>query len=214
MCDVANPMRIVCISDTHGQTSALQIPDGDILIVAGDVCLSGSSFELELFNDFLGLLPHTHKLVIAGNHDWPFFFQTQEEIRALLNNAIYLEDSGIEINGVNFYGSPWQPDFHNWAYNLPRGEPLAQMWEMIPDDTDVLITHGPPYGILDRVYSGDHVGCEDLLAALPRVMPKLHVFGHIHEDYGVLTQNGTVFVNAAICDGQYRPVNDPIVIDL
>ena len=207
-------MRIVCLSDTHCQTNQLWVPDGDVLIVAGDVCLGGYDHELLLFDKFLEQLPHKHKLIIAGNHDWALEDAEVEEIKGLVKNALYLEDSGVDIEGIKFWGSPWQPVFCNWAFNLPRGQPLADIWALIPDDTDILITHTPPYGILDQIYSGEHVGCEDLREALQRVLPKVHIFGHIHEGYGVLRENGTTFINASVCDERYRPVNTPIVIDL
>ncbi|WP_333875761.1 metallophosphatase domain-containing protein [Methylobacter sp.] len=207
-------MRIVCLSDTHFPPQALQVPEGDVLIVAGDVCLRGHDYELELFDRFLGRLPHRHKLLVAGNHDWVLADAGREAAKLLVKNAIYLEDSGVEIEGVKFWGSPWQPEFMNWAFNLPRGPQLANVWAKIPNDIDVLITHSPPCGILDQIPSGEHVGCDDLLAALQRVRPKVHVFGHIHEGYGVLKHSGTTFINASICDDRYRPVNAPIVIDL
>jgi predicted phosphohydrolase len=207
-------MRLVCISDTHFPPHALQIPDGDVLIVAGDVCLRGHDYELELFDRFLGRLPHRHKLLVAGNHDWVLAEAGHEAAQALVKNATYLEDSGIDIDGVKFWGSPWQPEFYNWAFNLPRGPKLAQVWAKIPNDTDVLITHGPPYGTLDQVPSGEHVGCEELLKALQRVRPTIHVFGHVHEGYGVLKKDGITFINASLCDERYRPINTPIVTDL
>jgi len=127
----------------------------------------------------------------------------------------YLEDSGIEIDGVSFWGSPWQPEFNHWAFNLYRGEQLAQKWALIPDDTDVLITHGPPLGILDFVPSGEHVGCEDLKNRVDQ-MPSLkaHIFGHIHYSYGMVARNGKYFVNAANCSEEYEAVNVPIAIDI
>jgi Icc-related predicted phosphoesterase len=207
-------LRLVCLSDTHFPPSATQVPEGDVLIVAGDICGYGTLDELKAFDDFLSSLPHPHKLLIAGNHDWPFARFGPEKAGTLIKNAVYLEDSGIEIDGIKFWGSPWQPFFCNWAFNLPRGAPLAQVWAKIPEDSDVLITHGPPYGILDQVPSGEHVGCEELLKALQRIRPKVHVFGHIHESYGMLKQDGTVFINASICDGRYRPINAPIVLDI
>jgi len=207
-------MRIVCLSDTHCRTDAIDVPDGDMLIVAGDVCLSGNDNELASFDAFLERLPHRHKLFVAGNHDFPFAKVSTKEARALLKNATYLENSGMEIKGVKFWGSPWQPEFFNWAFNLPRGPQLAEIWAQIPHDTDVLVTHTPPYGILDRINTGEHVGCEDLRRALQRVKPKIHVFGHIHEDRGVVEQNGTTFINACICNGRYVPVYAPIVFDL
>jgi len=216
--EIATPskgMRIVCLSDTHCQTNSIDVPDGDVLIVAGDVCLSGRMHELQQFDEFLGQLPHKHKLFVAGNHDIPFDCFTTEKAATLLKNATcYLESSSIEIEGVKLWGSPWQPEFFNWAFNLPRGPRLAEIWAQIPNDTDVLVTHTPPYGILDRVDSGEHVGCEDLRRALQRVKPKVHVFGHVHEDRGVMELNGTTFINACICNERYMAVHQPIVFDL
>jgi Icc-related predicted phosphoesterase len=212
----APSVRMVCISDTHNFHSKIDVPDGDVLIIAGDVCVHGSVYELAAVNEFLGSLPHRHKLLVAGNHDWCFAnLVEREEARRLLKNAIYLEDSGVEINGVKYWGSPWQPEFHHWAFNLPRGPKLAEVWAKIPSDTDVLITHTPPFSILDKNGNGDHCGCGALLDALNnRVQPRIHVFGHVHESYGTLEADGTTFINASICDGQYRPINPPIVIDL
>jgi len=177
--------------------------------------IGGTVERLQCFDEFLGRLPHKHKLFVAGNHDAPFANVTSKEAGVLLKNATcYLENSGVEIGGVKFWGSPWQPEFFNWAFNLPRGRRLAEIWALIPDDTEVLITHTPPYGILDRVDSGEHVGCEDLRRALQRVKPKVHVFGHVHEDRGVTPQNGTTFINACICNRYFMAVYDPIVFDL
>ncbi|HNC99840.1 MAG TPA: metallophosphoesterase, partial [Myxococcota bacterium] len=114
----------------------------------------------------------------------------------------------------HIWGSPWQPRFFDWAFNLDRGEPLRRVWQKIPDGIDILVTHGPPKGILDRVQRGGEVGCEELREALRRVRPRLHVFGHIHEAYGQLHLDGTHFVNAASCNLDYRPVNPPVVVEL
>ncbi len=206
-------IRIVCLSDTHNTSKTLNVPDGDILIIAGDVFNKGYEHEIQKFDAYLATLPHKHKIMIAGNHDWALAYATPEEIKTLITNAVYLQDSGIELEGIKFWGSPWQPEFCDWAFNLPRGKLLAEVWSLIPDDIDVLITHGPPYGILDQNDIGQHVGCLDLLEALDRVQPKLHIFGHIHESAGKLEKDGITFVNACICDGKYRPVNPPIVVD-
>ncbi|MCL7421771.1 MAG: hypothetical protein M8364_12785 [Methylobacter sp.] len=152
---------------------------------------------------------------ILAHSNWPLTTRVEpEQSKMLVKNAIYLEDSGIEIDGVKFWGSPWQPFFCNWAFNLPRGPKLAAVWAKIPEDIDVLITHTPPYGILDKIDDGESVGCEDLSEALKRVKPKIHVFGHIHESYGVLEQDGTIYVNASLNNGYYHLVNAPIVVDL
>ncbi len=205
-------IRLVCISDIHGATG-FHVPDGDILIIAGDVCAYGKLSELKVFDEFLSSLPHQLKILVAGNHDWPFADSSGSEAKDLVRNAVYLQDTGFEFYGMKFWGSPWQPWFLNWAFNLPRGPKLAEVWSKIPDDTDVLITHSPPFGILDKV-GGDNVGCEDLASALKHVRPKVHVFGHIHEGYGTEERDGTIYVNASLNNGYYRLVNKPIVIDI
>jgi Icc-related predicted phosphoesterase len=126
----------------------------------------------------------------------------------------YLLDEELELEGLKFYGSPYQPEFCNWAFNLPRGPQLARKWAKIPDDTDVLITHGPPGGILDRVAGGELVGCNDLRKRVKEINPKLHVFGHIHEAYGWHWEDKTIFVNAANCDLGYNPINKPVVVEI
>jgi Icc-related predicted phosphoesterase len=187
---------IVCVSDTHSRHARTAVPDGDVLVHAGDITRHGSLYDVEAFDQWLRTLPHRHKVVICGNHD--FCFQEQPaKARALVTNAIYLEDSGCEIDGLTFWGSPWQPWFGGWAFNLPRGEELAKVWGKIPDRVDVLITHGPPEGILDTTNRGGVVGCRDLLDRVRVVRPRLHVFGHIHEAAGRADIDGTIFVNAS-----------------
>ncbi len=205
-------MRLVCISDTHSQHERLVLPEGDVLIHAGDATRRGTERELRAFNDWLGTLPHRHKIVIAGNHD--FGFQERSGAAGWMTNARYLQDRGVVLDGVRFYGSPWQPWFHDWAFNLPRGAALDAVWERIPEGTDVLVTHSPPFGTLDATVHGEHVGCEALAAHVTRLQPRVHVFGHIHEGYGVVERDGTRFVNASTCDVRYQPVNAPIVVDL
>ncbi len=205
-------MRIVCISDTHDKHAALDIPDGDVLVHAGDITGRGRREQIVAFDAWLGGLPHRHKVVIAGNHD--FGLERDPSNRAWFAHATYLLDEEVTLDGVRFYGSPWQPRFFDWAFNLDRGAPLREVWAKIPVGVDVLITHGPPYGILDRTARGEAVGCEELRAAVARVRPRLHVFGHIHEAYGQLELDGTRFVNASACDLSYAPVQPPIVVDL
>lgn len=206
-------MRIVCLSDTHDLHGQLEVPDGDLLLHAGDATMSGTPQQIEEFDAWLARQPHRHKVVIAGNHDWGFQ-RTPARARSLLRHATYLEDSLAEVAGLRIWGAPWQPWFYDWAFNLARGPQIAAKWALIPDGIDVLITHGPPLGILDRTSRGDAVGCADLLAALVRVRPRLHVFGHIHEAYGRLDRDGCIFVNASNCSERYRPVQPPIVVDL
>ena len=207
------------ISDTHGKRDYIQVPDGDILIHAGDITSRGETWQVEKFNHWLGKLPHKHKIVIAGNHD--FCFERNQACRELITNAVYLQDAAFEAAGFKFYGSPWQPWFHDWAFNLQRGPDILAKWKLIPTDTDILITHGPPKGhgdLVGRVLFADedpHVGCQDLLDEVTtRIKPKLHVFGHIHEAYGRSTDGQTIFVNACNLDLGYKPVNPPLVVDL
>ena len=218
-------MRIVCLADTHNHHDALAVPDGDVLIHAGDATLGGTGEEVASFATWLRSLPHPLKLFIAGNHD-RLFQDAPDEARALLGDEIvYLQDSATTIDGLLVWGSPWQPWFLDYAFNLPRGEALQAKWKLIPEETDVLVTHGPPRGIRDRVAGeaeemgrklgqGPHAGCEDLRAALRKKSPRLHVFGHIHEGYGRETVDGMEFVNASCVDSRYRPLNAPIVVDL
>jgi len=209
-------MKIVCISDNHGRHKKIKnIPEGDVLVHAGDVTSSGKIEMLDNFNKWLGELPHKHKIIIAGNHDWCFAREHRLIAREMISNATYLEDSEIIIDGVKFYGSPWQPEFCDWAFNLPRGESLAKVWNRIPDDTNVLITHGPPYGILDLNLDDEPCGCEDLLNKIMSLSKlKCHIFGHIHEGYGIKEELGVKFINASSCNFEYQPINKPIVIDI
>ncbi len=188
-------MRIVCVSDTHGRHRYTEVPDGDILVHGGDVTLHGTLEDVEEFNRWLGTLPHRHKVVIAGNHD-SCFQNDPAEARARITNATYLEDSGCEIAGLKFYGSPWTPLFFNWAFMLSESD-LAAKWALIPDGLDVLITHGPPYSFLDWTNRDEHAGSSTLLERVREVKPRLHVFGHIHEAAGRTEFEGTTFLNAS-----------------
>ncbi len=205
-------MRIVCISDTHTAHDQIIVPDGDLLIHAGDISGVGRPEEITRFNDWLGTLPHPHKVMIAGNHD--LLFESEPTwARSLITHATYLEDSSIEIAGLKIWGSPITPWFMDWAFNRQRGEDIQKHWELIPTDIDILITHGPPYGILDQTFDGRSVGCQGLGEVITQIQPKLHVFGHIHEAYGQYQTAGTHYVNACIMDLRYRPIHLPVVLD-
>ncbi len=206
-------MVIVAISDTHGLHESLDIPQGDVLIHAGDLTRHGSLDDVIEFNDFLGTLPHRHKIVIAGNHDL-CFENHRKACEDLLANCIYLQDQEIIIDGVKFYGSPWQPWFYDWAFNLERGPEIQANWDLIPVNTDVLITHGPPYGIRDLTARGEKTGCHDLLEVVGIIKPGVHIFGHIHEGHGIITNGETTFINASSCDHLYQLVNSPLVFEL
>jgi predicted phosphohydrolase len=213
MADSTRKTRFVFISDTHGFHD-IDVPDGDVLIHSGDGCIRGTLDEARRWGEFIDEQPHAHKIVIAGNHDRCFESDLAGARATLPRSVVFLHDSGIELDGIRIWGSPWQPWFLSWAFNLPRGPELARKWALIPDATDILVTHGPPHRILDRTASGEDVGCEDLRAAIARVRPRVHAFGHIHEGYGTASVDGTLFVNASICTLAYRPTNPAIVIDL
>ncbi|XP_076351323.1 UPF0046 protein T07D4.2-like isoform X3 [Tachypleus tridentatus] len=234
-------VRFVCMSDTHSLTSHLKfpIPPGDVFIHAGDFTRCGLINEIKEFNKFLGKLPHKYKVVTAGNHELTFDPSTsdiemvqrhisvlalaqrggskssEKEPRDLLTNCIYLEDSEVDIYGLKIYGTPWQPEFFNWAFNLPRGEACLAKWKKIPTDVDVLVTHSPPIGHGDFCVTGVRAGCVELLSTVQtRVKPKYHVFGHIHEGYGITTDGQTIFINCSTCNSSYEPTNLPIIFDI
>ncbi len=206
-------MRIVCLSDTHNRHERVRVPDGDLLIHAGDFTVMGRPEEIVPFDRWLATLPHHRKIVIAGNHEF-LFERHPDEARRLITHAIYLQDSGTVVDGLHVWGSPWQPEFGDLAFNLPRGDSIAQKWRLNPDGTDILVTHGPPYGQNDALKSGRRVGCQDLMEAIRRIRPRLHVGGHIHQAHGESRVDGTHFINASICNESYEPVNAPIVVDV
>mmetsp|Transcript_33769 Transcript_33769/g.24805 ORF Transcript_33769/g.24805 Transcript_33769/m.24805 type:complete len:296 (+) Transcript_33769:109-996(+) len=257
--------RIVCISDTHNLYKSIKdLPEGDILIHAGDFSNTGLWPEVEKFRQFIEQQPHKYKIFIAGNHDITIhksFYVTDaghkyfhgsnyrkgqgsldgyspedysDRCIDILRNGTdvykesipeqaertdivqYLEDEIYDLpGGLRVYGSPWQPAFCDWAFNveIPNIKPY---WDKIPGDVDILITHGPPHGILDANNTGFHCGCPELREQMntQRIRPRLHIFGHIHEGYGVHEQDGIVFVNASTCTARYNPINPAIVIDL
>ena len=208
-------MRLVFLSDTHALHEGLEVPAGDVLVHSGDLTKRGDLEDVESFDAFLATLPHKHKIVSAGNHDFCFEDHRAEKARAALRHGTYLQDTGVEVGGLYFWGSPWQPWFFDWAFNLRRGAEIRARWDLIPKHTDILITHGPPLGHGDRVASnGDAVGCADLLDRIREIKPRVHCFGHIHEAYGQTHEDGTTFINASTCNLGYRPVNPPVVLDL
>ena len=211
-------MKIVCLSDTHNCNEQITVPDGDMLIHSGDATLNGSEDEIEAFFRWFSSHPHKHKIFVAGNHDWLFETDAATASQLVARYDIkYLQDSSIMIDGLKIYGSPWQPRYYDWAFNLDPGPELNEKWKLIPDDTDILITHVPPKGILDFVRKKlwvEKTGCRELRKRVQQVKPKLHVFGHIHSGYGQIKKFGIKFVNACNCDESYEPVQSPIVIDL
>jgi Icc-related predicted phosphoesterase len=198
-------LTIAAISDTHGGHEEAIVPEADVLVHAGDFLSVGSLDDAVRFGTWLERQPHRYKVVIAGNHDAAFERQP-EAARAALGDATYLQDEAVEIDGFFFYGTPWTPKFLNWSFMLPRGPLLAAKWAQIPDETDVLITHGPARGILDRIYNGRQEGCDDLAARIRKVRPQLHLFGHIHESAGETTLGETRHANVTYLPGDVATV--------
>lgn len=219
-------MKIVLTSDTHNQHEALSgwLPEADLLIHSGDLSLHGTLEEVNLFfNWFIRLDQFKYKIFIGGNHD--FILEKRPELfkDVLPSNTFYLNDSGIEIEGFKIWGSPIQPYFHNWAFNRKRGEPIQKHWNLIPMDTNILITHGPPYNVLDYVENGsrqrdndeDNVGCKDLIEKIKLLSNlKISTFGHIHEGYGMLESDGVKYFNSSFLDRRYSPMNKPHVVEI
>ena len=206
-------MRLVFVSDTHNQMHKIELPLGDVLVHSGDALGRGDLMELSKFNHHLKDIGFEHVLFTPGNHDWPFQEDFSLAKKCLPNATILLDESKV-IDGIHFYGSPWQPWFHSWAFNLHRGEEIAAKWAMIPEDVDVLFTHGPPMHIQDETLLGEHVGCEDLYKRVMDLKPKIHAFGHIHPSYGAKETPDTLFINASTCNEAYMPVHEPIVVDI
>ena len=222
-------MRITVISDTHtkhGLIPLTDLPGGDLLIHAGDIMNSGYNKNdiLDFCTWFHSLEQYDKKIFIAGNHD-RMFENHPEGVEELLNiyfDIDYLQDEAYDLydldtdTSTKIYGSPWQPEFYSWAFNLPKnGIELAGKWEAIPDNTDLLITHGPAFGTLDTVAGRpwDNLGCELLAQRIEVIKPKIHVCGHIHSGYGYEFKNGTHFFNAAVLDEQYEYTQKPMMFD-
>jgi len=207
-------MEIVCISDTHGKHEELVLPPGDMLLHAGDVSSRGTPAEVKRFLDWFAAQPYQYKLFIAGNHDF-LMEENPDEFKAMLPDAlIYLEDDSVVIEGIKFWGSPISPRFFDWAFNRDRGADIRKYWEAIPDDVDVLITHGPPMDYGDTTARGERVGCLDLKERLLEVVPEYHIFGHIHEGYGMYRCGESTLINASVLNLQYQLVNAPVVIEV
>jgi len=204
-------MKFVVISDTHNKHKELELPQGDVLLHAGDVSGRGYEKEIGKFLQWFSAQPFQYKIFIAGNHDFFFEKATEKEIQKLIPpDVIYLNDSGTNIEGIQLWGSPVQPWFYDWAFNRQRGAEIRKHWEIIPKNTDILITHGPPYGVLDQTVKGQAVGCEELIKFVQEIQPRFHVFGHIHEAFGVRNINGTTYINASILDEKYQLVHQPV----
>lgn len=200
------PLEIVCLSDTHNQIIH-DVPFGDVVIHSGDATNFGTIEEIFQFNEWFSALPHPYKIFVAGNHDLLFEKEKHLAKSLLSDRIIYLENSGVTIAGIKFYGSPVTPAFCNWAFNVAAdSERMQAIWGNIPEDVGVLITHGPAKNILDKVRNLN-VGCNVLLERIQHLRcMQYHVFGHIHSSAGVLQCDRYTAINAAICNNFRIPI--------
>ena len=218
-------MRIVAISDTHGLHAEISLPPGDVLVHSGDITQCGEPDAIQDFVSWFGAQHFKHKIFIAGNHD---FWAEQEpaKMQHLADEASvhYLCGSGVTLEGVHFWGSPQTPRFMDWAFMLADNQAALNHWRQVPDTTDVLITHGPPHGVLDELDLTNNfvdsaaeqrrVGCTELINRVQQITPSLHIFGHIHEGFGTQQVGKTRFLNASQLDNRYRLANLPLSVEL
>lgn len=210
-----NPLRIAAISDTHGKHEWITTEAVDILIHTGDFTNAGAPGEARDFFQWFAAQPAKHKVCIAGNHDYYMEAGSKERVMADIPSGIhYLNDSLVELEGLRIWGSPIQPTFLNMAFNRERGKEIKKHWDLIPADIDILLTHGPAYGILDRTFRNKQVGCEELRKAVEKKKPRVHVCGHIHEAYGNLWHKGVLFINASSWYGFEGPKNPPVLFEI
>jgi len=212
--------RFVILSDTHSRVHEIEseIPSGDVLIHAGDFTNEGKKEEIDQFVDFLQRMKHKYKIVIRGNHEISFDLERHKKLKKnnqqeidtenLLQQfiqsdcCIYLQDEEINIGGIRIWGAPW----------CSESEKLIQKYSAIPQNIDILVTHSPPFGYNDG--ESMHSGCVILLEHVERVKPKFHVYGHVHEGYGIKTNGTTIFINGSTCTQNLLPINPPIVFDI
>ncbi len=234
-------MKIVSIADSHGKQRYIgwKHPEDrkcDLLIIAGDFSMMGSKYEVQDFFSWLYRFPTTYIVLVAGNHDLSFDphrggndgekpMWLLEELAVFKSKPtnFYLENLGCEIEGIKIWGSPITPWFfgETWAFNEQRGpNKIGKVWEQIPEGTDIVITHGPPFGYGDFIPAGNYgkltsenVGCVELAARIKEIKPALNIFGHIHEGYGFYSDENTVYLNSSVVDHKYQPINSPWVFE-
>lgn len=203
-------IKICVFSDSHGTHRRLKIPKCDILIFGGDAGIT-SYEKLEDFDSWIGDQPATNKIVVAGNHDRYLEEIGRDDCKLFFTNAIYLENSSVQIEGIKFWGSPYSVMFNNWSF-MANSDYLKHIWEYIPKDTDIVITHGPAFGILD-VVGWKNQGCPELRKVIDEIKPRIHITGHIHECQGMFKREFTEHINATIMDEAYQFTHDPIIFD-
>lgn len=225
-------MKVIHISDTHNKHNQIYWPfnlsDADMIIHSGDFSGVGAKYELENFFYWFQNLPIKYKIVIAGNHDkcfdskfWGVNSNMEEYSKDIIKeftkneNNFFLMNETIEIEGINIYGSPWSKWFHgdNWGFNIPLGTD-EEFYSKLPNKIDILVTHAPPLGKLDRTNNGNYAGCESLLNKVKQIKPKYHLFGHIHEGAGETFDGDTIYLNSSIMNFLYEPVNSPQIFEI
>lgn len=214
-------ITICAVSDTHHHTREGKVvtKPADILIHAGDFSGMGTQPELEKAAAWFAEQPQKHKIAVMGNHElWAS--RHLDIARKVLSGITLLFQEEITIEGLRIWGSPITPTFLNWAFMRDRGPSIREIWDQIPEGLDILITHGPPRGILDQVFplASESLGCWDLKDVVTRKLqqpPKVHIFGHIHGSGGrdIIVGN-THFYNAAICNEDYAAMNPITLIEV
>lgn len=212
-------MRICCIADLHGYI--VDVPDCDLLLLAGDyqTCKDGTNEWNKVYKPWINNIAERGIKVVgvAGNHDWMFYNHKDGQIKD--TNWTYLQDNCCEFKGYNIWGTPWQPRFYDWAFNLDEPD-LKKRWDLIPNNTDILLLHGPPRGYGDllhpaqRAYPYERTGSPSLTAKITEIQPKLVVCGHIHSGFGIYQLGSTIIINAAMLNENYRPVNNPVIVEI
>lgn len=224
--------KLVFISDTHNRHSTVIVPECDILIYAGDWSFQGLESETKSFAKWLKKQPAKHIVLTCGNHEKGVEAELPTSRSWIVDKCprvhLLIHES-LELEGIKFFASPWTPFFFNWAWNAGRditeaavrNKPfIGDLWKDIPDDTQILITHGPGLGTFDealdfRTGRITNVGCKELTNKIATLKDlKIHAFGHLHYNGGkTMVQDGVTYINAAICDDAYVPSRKPVVID-
>lgn len=209
-------LKIVHLSDTHGYHEDIEIPECDVLIHSGDWSGYGTLEDAQKFMAWFSRQPAKYRVFIAGNHDKAAQHSTSM-FRAELakyENIFYLQDEAIDLNGkLIIYGTPWTPTFGRWSFMLDReSNRMRHMLERIPNDIDVLVCHGPLFGVLDKTDAGDLAGNEEMNDYVEKIKPRLFLCGHIHEAYGEAQFKDTKCYNGAVLDERYQIKNKPHVI--
>lgn len=213
-------MKIVCMSDTHGFHNKIIVPEGDVLVHAGDAAMHGYSDQIRAFLNWMADLPHRWKIYVPGNHDIWMESVTRSitsEREAFVEEwlekgVIILTNHSAEIDGIKFHGFSYTPVFCNWAF-MCTDDKMAEKVEYIGEGTDILVSHGPPMGFGDMVpYNGQRVGSIPLANRIREVKPKHVICGHIHDCYGPYRMENTDIHNVSICNERYNPINQPVVL--